>query len=193
MNKKPSNPYHLQISETIGDFQKVNLSPDHDELFIVGSNGIAITTTSTGTVVTHAISASSTIVGQQRTQDGWQCIYQDNSRLINRRLFDDTYSDIVLETPVASPYTASWSPCGHYVAVGSTGTSLSVWSTRTGELVLRKSISWGDEGDLLTSPTLSVKGWLSTEQKIVTVAEYLAACSIFVWDFDTQGLTAHIE
>jgi WD40 repeat protein len=194
MTEQSSTPYHLQISETIGEFLEVYLSPGSDELFIVGYSGIVTISLSTETLIRHVISPQCTVVGQQQGPDGWQCVIHENSTLVNRRLIGDTYSDTLLDTPIESPYTASWSHCGQYVAVGSTGTSLSVWDTRTGELVLRKYISWGEgEEELLTSPTLSVRGWLSAELKFVTVAEYLAASTVMVWDLETQGLTAHIE
>ena len=192
MTEQSSNPYHLQISETIGEFLEVNLSLGSDELFIVGYGGIVTISLSTETHISHVISPQCTVVGQQQGPDGWQCVIHENSTLVNRRLIGDTYSDTLLDTPIESPYTASWSHCGQYVTVGSTGTSLSVWDTRTGELVLRKNISWGEE-ELLTSPTLSVRGWLSAGLKFVTIAEYLAARAVVIWDLETQGLTAHIE
>ena len=82
MTEQSSNPYHLQISETIGEFLEVNLSLGSDELFIVGYGGIVTISLSTETHISHVISPQCTVVGQQQGPDGWQCVIHENSTLV---------------------------------------------------------------------------------------------------------------
>lgn len=187
-------PTLLDISEKIGEIKSVHFEPKYNEFFIVSFfDAIALANTSGQLLVSHNLPENSTVIGQQRTPAGWQFLCQLDSRLSNYYLTTDKISEVELEEPYKTPKTAAWSPCGNYVAVGSVGTTLSVWDTKTGKLVMKKSINWDNEEDFINPPTLSVTGWSDTGNEIICTAEEIISSNILVWDFKTNKLLTIIE
>ena len=186
MTSSNTLPTLLAISEMIGEIKSVHFEAKYNEFFIVSYfDAIALATTSGQLLASQNLAENSTVIGQQRTPAGWQFLCQQNSRLINHSLSTDKGSEIELEDPCKEPKTAAWSPSGQYVAVGSVGTTLSVWDTHTGKQVMKKSINWDNEEEFINPPTLSVTGWSDTGNEIICTAEEIISSNILVWDFKT--------
>jgi hypothetical protein len=194
MTDSNSPPTLLHISEKIGEIKSVHFEAKYNEFFIVSYfDAIALVTTTGQLLTSQNLPENSTVIGQQRTPAGWQFLCQQDSRLSNHSLSTDKGSKIELEDPGESHETAAWSPCGQYVAVGSVGTTLSVWNTQTGKQVMKKSINWDNEEEFINPPTLSVTGWSDTGNEIICTAEEIISSNILVWDFKTNKLLTIIE
>ena len=193
MVNSDTQPILLTISENISLITASHYDPKHDEIFVIGFKKIAITNLSGQLITTRKIPENSTVIGQQRTPAGWQYLCQEGSHLINHTQSASKDTQIEFESPRESPRTAAWSPCGEYVAVGSVGTTLSVWNTKTGKLVMKNSINWDNEEEFINPPTLSVKSWSETGEEIITIAEEIISSNILVWDFKTNKLLTIIE
>ena len=188
-------PNILTLSDTIHFIENVHLDVEYNEFFIIGFENIAITSLSGQLITTINLPEGSTIVGQQRTPQGWQYLCRIDSLLINYT-FSATDTDsyeVELHSTSESLNTAAWSPCGKYVAVGSIGTTLSVWDTQTGELVMQDSMSWDNEEEFINPPTLSVKGWSKTGNEIICIAEVMMTSNVIVWGFKTKNILAVIQ
>jgi WD40 repeat protein len=184
----------LDISEKIGQIKSVHFEPKYNEFFIISHfDTFALATTSGQMLASHNLPENSTVIGQQRTPAGWQFLCEKDSDLSNHSLTTDKISEVELKDPCKSPRTAAWSPCGQYVAVGSVGTTLSVWDTHTGKQLMQKAINWDTEEDRINPPTLSVTGWSDTGNEIICTAEEIISSNILVWDFKTNKLLTIIE
>ena len=194
MTDSDTLPTLLPISEKIGEIKSVHFEQKYNEFFIISYfDSIALATTSGELIKTQNLQENSTVVGQQRTPSGWQFLCQQDSRLSNHSLMTDSISEIELEEPCKEPKTAAWSPCGNYVAVGSVGTTLSVWNTHTGKQLMQNAINWDIEEDRINPPTLSVTGWSDTGNEIICTAEEIISSNILIWDFKTNKLLTIIE
>ena len=77
--------------------------------------------------------------------------------------------------------------------IGSEGTTISVWDTRTGIRTMHKSFSWDDDAEFINPPTLSAIGWSKTGNEVITLAGEIISRNILVWDFKTQKLITVIQ
>ena len=194
MTDSNSPPTLLDISEKIGEIKSVHFEAKYNEFFIVSYfDAIALVTTTGQLLASHNLPKNSTVIGQQRTPSGWQFLCQQDSHLSNHSLTADKGSKIELEDPSESPRTAAWSPCGQYVAVGSVGTTLSVWDTHTGKQLMQNAINWDTEEDRINPPTLSVISWSDTGNEIICTAEEIISINILIWNFKTNKLLTIIE
>ncbi|GMR01579.1 MAG: hypothetical protein BMS9Abin19_0978 [Gammaproteobacteria bacterium] len=167
----------------------------HSEIFVIGVyDQIALTTVSGQLITIQELTEGSNVIAQQRTPAGWQFICRRDSGLTHCTLEKDSVSEIPLGTPREKSRTATWSPCGQFVAIGSEGTTLSVWNTQTGKQLMQKSIYWNKADDeFINPPTLSVIGWSETGDEIICLAEEIISSNVIVWNFKTQTLVTHIQ
>ena len=193
MTVSSPQPYILPLSDSIHFIEKVHLDTKYNEIFIIGFESIAITSQSGQLINTINLPDGSIVVGQQRTQHGWQYLCRIDSHLINYTFSATRTSEVKLDLAGESYKTAAWSPCGRSVAVGSIGTTLSVWDTQTGELVMQDSMSWDNEEEFINPPTLSVKGWSKTGNEIICIAEVMMTSNIIVWNLKSQKILTIIQ
>lgn len=186
-------PNILTLSDTIHFIENVHLDIEYNEIFIIGFENIAITSLSGQLITSKKLSEGSTVIGQQRTPQGWQYFCRNDSHLINCISSESETSEVELESASESHNTAAWSPCGKYVAVGSIGTTLSVWHTQTGELVMQVSMSWANEEEFINPPSLSVKGWSKTGNEIICIAEVMMTSNVIVWNLKSQKILTIIQ
>lgn len=187
-------PTLLEISERIGAIQSLHINTKYNEIFIISFfDEVAVASISGKLITTQKLHENSNVIGQQRMHEGWQFLRQQDSRLSNHTLNTDNADEVELEEPYKTPKTAAWSPCGNYVAVGSVGTTLSVWDTKTGKLVMKKSINWDNEEEFINPPTLSVISWSDTGNEIICTAKEIISSNILVWNFKTNKLLTIIE
>lgn len=183
----------MAISESIGGLATTHFAPEHGEILAIGQEAIALLDLSGQLITSRKLSSDTTIIGQQRTPTGWQYLIQKDTRFINCTLRTDNITDIEFETSHELPHTAAWSPSGQYVAVGSTGTTLSVWDTNSGKQLLQKSIQWDNDHEFINPPNLSVIGWCKIGKNIITSAEEMLFSSVVIWDFANKEIVTIIE
>jgi WD40 repeat protein len=182
----------IRLSEKIGYIKGFSWSPDHGEILVIGEEGLIVLTTTGDIIEIVSFPFDAKIIAQQRTLEGWQILSQANNQLRISTVSNNDSAGVLLEDVAQELRTASWSPCGKYIAVGSVGTYISVWETDTGILHWRKSIKW-DTDEFLTPPTLSVVGWSDDGNTIVTSAEYMISVVIFVWDASNGDVLTAVD
>ena len=194
MTDSNTKPTILNLSERIGAIKSQHFDANSNEIFTISLfDEIAIATISGQLLTDQKLPENSTVIGQQRTSSGWQFLNQNDSSLSNHTVSKDNSSVVKLEEPCKSPKSAAWSPCGNYVAVGSIGTTLSVWNIKTGKLIMQNSVNWDNEDEFINPPTLTVTGWSVTGEEIITVTKEMVSSNIVVWDFKTNNVLAIIQ
>ena len=181
-----------RISDRVGDIIEIKWSAEFREILVLGYEGIAVLTASGELVATRPLPANVKIIGQQRPPQGWRVLVCGNTELRIISISTNGSPDVLLKGVEQEPHTARWSPSGHLLAVGSVGTTISVWNTNTGLPQWKRSIGW-DMDEFLTPPTLSVHGWTPDGKRIVTKSEYLAARACSVWDAGSGELLTFID
>ena len=83
MTVSSPQPNILPLSDSIHFIEKVHLDTEYNEIFIIGFENIAITSLSGQLITTINLPEGSTVVGQQRTPQGWQYLCRIDSHLIN--------------------------------------------------------------------------------------------------------------
>ena len=141
MKNQNSEPLSVRISDELEGISSVGFDAESDEILIVGYEGLAVLTTSGNTVATSPLPPNSKIIGYDRAACGWRVLMQEDTELQIRAVSDSGTTKTVLQGLIAEPHTARWSRCGTHVAVGSLGTTLSVWMTDTGKLHWEQSIA----------------------------------------------------
>ena len=182
MKNQNSEPLSVRISDELEGISSVGFDAESDEILIVGYEGLAVLTTSGNTVATSPLPPNSKIIGYDRAACGWRVLMQEDTELQIRAVSDSGTTKTVLQGLIAEPHTARWNRCGTHVAVGSLGTTLSVWMTDTGKLHWEQSIAWQGTDAFLNPPMLSVHAWTPDSKRIFTTAHYLASHSVFVWE-----------
>ena len=194
MNKLNSPPKQLSLSNHLCDIRSMHFDADSDEIFAIGVYGqIAITTLSGKLITIQEIPKDANIIAQQRTPAGWQFICQQGTTLTNCLLKKNRITSTTLEAQQEKPKTAAWSPCGKYVAIGSEGTTLTVWETMTGNQTMQDSVSWDNRREFINPPTLSVLSWNKSGTRIICIAKEIISSSIIVWDVKTKKLLTIIQ
>ncbi|MBC8386375.1 MAG: WD40 repeat domain-containing protein [Gammaproteobacteria bacterium] len=188
-------PTILAFSETIGTIEGICFDLEHGEIFALCFEDVFVVNLSGELIITQKLPGESRVIGQQRTPNGWQYLCQESSGLTNYSLSVDQNSEVKLLESILeeSAQTAAWSPCGRYVAVGSDGITFSVWNTDTGELVMQKSLNWGNEDPFIIPPTLSVIGWSKTGKEIITSTGSMISNNVLIWDFPAKRLRTVIN
>ena len=190
-----TQPTILELSASIGVIEEIYFDIEHSEFFAMCLEKVAVLSLSGELIKVLQLPEFSKVIGQQRTPDDWQCLCHDDSGLINYTISADQTLEVkLIDLPLGeSAKTAAWSPCGHYVAVCSEGTTLYVWNTNTGQMVMQKSINWGNEDSFIIPPTLSVTGWSKTGNEIITTAGEMISNNVLIWDFQTKQLLTVIN
>ena len=181
-----------RISDRVGDIIEIKWAAEFGEILVLGYEGIAVLTASGELVATRSLPANVKIIGQQRLSQGWRVLACGNTELRILSISNNGSPDVLLNGVEQVLHTARWSPSGHLLAVGSVGTTISVWNTNTGLPQWKRSIGW-DTDEFLTPPTLSVNGWTPDGKRIVTTSEYLAARTCNVWYADSGELLTFID
>ena len=152
-------PTCLTLSEQMNGVNSIHFDETYNEFFVIGDfDEIALTTLSGQLITIQILPDDTKVIAQQRTPLGWQFICCKDTFLTNCILSKDNIINITLKAPIEKARTAAWSPCGQYVAIGSEGTTISVWDTRTGIRTMHKSFKWNDDAKFIPPPdTFSYK------------------------------------
>lgn len=195
MTVSDTPPTVLALSESIGDIEEIYFDLEHREIFAICFEKIAVASLSGELISIQKLPETSKVIGQQRTPGGWRCLCREGSGLTNYSLSADQNSEVKLLEPSMreSIKTAAWSPCGQYVAVGSEDITLSVWNTESGQLVMQKSVNWGNEDPFIIEPTLDVISWSKMGKEIITTAGVIMSNNVLIWDFQTKQLITVIN
>jgi len=189
MTDSPDDLQIINYSDSFGLLKESVYSQEHDELLTVGESGAALLSTS-GSIVDSILFSMDEdgfcqdidLLASVRDDSGWRILLKEKDRLFIVKFSQSSSDPVYFEGKEPHARSATWSPCGQFIAVGSTDDSnLSVWHTVTGKLLWKRTAVFDIEGEPFNSPSLSVTGWSSNGKCIVTMAEYLTFLSIIIW------------
>ncbi len=192
---------HVDLQEIIGFIEHAEMVPEYGELLFTSSSAVVVLDLAGNFLQTHWFESSVSgiagpeprVIAQQRTPRGWQFLHQEEESLKNCTLHPDSASNIALESADVEAQSAAWSPCGGFVAVGSPESTLSIWDTQSGELLLRKAVVVENAQEVDEPSRHVIAGWSASGKEITTIVRASWMWSTFVWDVETGDFIVAID
>ena len=190
----------VELQDTIGFIEHVEMAPEHGELLFIGTRAAMVLDLAGNFLETHRYESAPAVAGPepvavawQRTPAGWQFLHLEEGKLKNCALQPGNISDIPLEYADIEAHSAAWSPCGRFVAVGSPDTILSVWDTQCGELQWRSAVVLENVQDINKPRRHEVAGWSASGKEITSIVQGGLMWSTFIWDMETHDFVVAID
>jgi WD40 repeat protein len=186
MNDSENVTNNVQLPEEFGYIMAYRYLPLRGAVLCQCQGSLVLVSLEGDILLSSPIEGGEEIVAIYEDDAGWQVLLKRKDTLTLLGFTPENEKRVYFEKPEPGAKSACWSPCGNFIAIGHAGEfSISVCRADNGKQIWTRSIN-GDVDDTLLGwpPSLTVTGWSSDGQYIVTSAD-LVTCSIVMWCADS--------